>query len=108
MKAFLDGDAETVEQQLTKILGNTISIFDTKARSEEKEIFYHGILLGLLRCDPDWSVQSNAETGDGFADILIEPENPNMGIIIELKYAQTFSGLDHACEKAWLRFVKTI
>lgn len=100
LKAFLDGDAETVEQQLTKILGNTISIFDTKARSEEKEIFYHGILLGLLRCDPDWSVQSNAETGDGFADILIEPENPNMGIIIELKYAQTFSGLDHACEKA--------
>ena len=89
-----------MEQQLTKILGNIHQYFDTKARSEEKEIFYHGILLGLLRCDPDWSVQSNAETGDGFADILIEPENPNMGIIIELKYAQTFSGLDHACEKA--------
>lgn len=56
------------------ILGKTISIFDKKARDGEKEIFYHGILLGLLRSDPNWLVQSNVEFGDGFADILMEPE----------------------------------
>ena len=39
-------------------------------------------------------IQSNAESGDGFADILIEPEDPDSGIIIELKYSQTFSGLE--------------
>lgn len=100
LKAFTDGNAEDVESQLTKILGNTISIFDTKARSEEKEIFYHGILLGLLRCAGNWLVQSNAESGDGFADILIETEDPDSGIIVELKYAQTFSGLENACERA--------
>ena len=81
-------------------MGSTISIFDTKGRNEEKEIFYHGLLSGLLRSDPNWLVQSNAESGDGFADILAEPEDPDAGIVIELKYSQTFSGLQNACERA--------
>ena len=100
LHAFENGDAGIIENRLNRILTNTISIFDTKARNEEKEIFYHGILLGLLRCEPDWLIQSNIESGDGFVDILIEPENPDAGIIIELKYAQTYAGLEKACEKA--------
>lgn len=100
LKAINEGNAGEIEERLTKILGNTISIFDTKGRNEEKEIFYHGLLLGLLRSDPNWLVQSNAESGDGFADILAEPEDPDAGIVIELKYSQTFSGLQNACERA--------
>ena len=98
--AFEDGDAVKIETRLTKILSNTISILDTKARNEEKEIFYHGILLGLLRCNGNWLVQSNIESGNGFVDILIETEDPDSGIIMELKYAKTFSELEKACEKA--------
>lgn len=56
MKALENGEVEIVEKQFTGILTNTISIFDTKARNEEKEIFYHGMLLGLLRCEPDTGV----------------------------------------------------
>ena len=63
LKAFEDGNAEETERHLNRILGKTISIFDTKARNDEKEIFYHGILLGLLRSDPNWLVQSNVESG---------------------------------------------
>ena len=100
LKAIKEGDAATVEKDLTKILVNTISIFDTKSRKEEKEIFYHGILLGLLRCESEWLIQSNIESGDGLVDILIETDDPEAGIIIELKYAQTFQGLSKACEKA--------
>nr|WP_294528590.1 AAA family ATPase [uncultured Blautia sp.] len=100
LQAFENGDAGIIEKQLTRILGNTISIFDTKARSEEKEIFYHGMLLGLLRCESNWLIQSNIESGDGLVDILIEPENPDAGMIIELKYAQTFDGMEKACERA--------
>lgn len=100
LEAFLNGEAKEIETRLTGILSNTISIFDTKAHKEEKEIFYHGMLLGLLKCNPNWLVQSNAESGDGFVDILIEPEDPDCGIIIELKYAQTFPGLEMACKKA--------
>ena len=100
LKAIKEGDSDTVEKDLTKILVNTISIFDTKSGKEEKEIFYHGILLGLLRCESEWLIQSNIESGDRLVDILIETDNPDAGIIIELKYAQTFQGLSKACEKA--------
>ena len=61
-----------------------ISILDTKARDEQKENFYHGLLLGLLRSERDWLIRSNVESGDGFCDILIEPEDPDAGIVIEL------------------------
>lgn len=100
LQAFENGDVGIIENRLNRILSNTISIFDTKARNEEKEIFYHGILLGLLRCETNWLIQSNIESGDGLVDILIEPEDPDAGIIIELKYAQSFGGLEKACEKA--------
>ena len=55
---------------------------------------------GLLRCESEWLIQSNIESGDGLVDILIETEDPDAGIIIELKYAQTFQGLSKACENA--------
>lgn len=100
LKAFEDGDAKQIEKDLTKILGTTISIFDTKGRKEEKEIFYHGILLGLLRCESEWLIQSNIESGDGFVDILVELEDPDAGMIMELKYAQNFQDLEKACNKA--------
>ena len=99
-QAFLDGDAEKIQKHLTQILGRMISILDTKARDKQKENFYHGLLLGLLRSERDWLIRSNVESGDGFCDILIEPEDPDAGMIIELKYAATFRELDSACEKA--------
>ena len=99
-QAFAEGKAEVVQEQITSILGQTISILDTKARNEEKENFYHGMLLGLLKNHRDWIVKSNVETGDGFADIILKPENPDHGIIIELKYSKTFQGLEKACENA--------
>ena len=99
-RSFTEGDAPQIERQLTDILGQTISILDTKARDEEKENFYHGIMLGLLRGYRNWIVKSNVESGDGFADIIIKPEDPDAGIVIELKYSPTFSSIEKACEKA--------
>lgn len=97
---FVQGKAQAVEKQLTQILGQTISILDTKARHEEKENFYHGLLLGLLRNYGNWIVKSNVEAGEGFADIIIKQENPDAGIIIELKYASSMNALEQACQKA--------
>ena len=100
-QAFLKGDAEGVAAGLTAIMGKMISVLDTKARDAQKENFYHGLLLGLLRSEPTWLILSNAESGEGFSDILIEPRRkPNMGIVIEIKYAATFQGLGEACAKA--------
>ena len=102
-KAFQIGDAEAIQKHLNLVLNKMISIMDTKARDEQKENFYHGLLLGLLRSDPTWLILSNAESGDGFSDILIEPEDLGAGIVIELKYASTFAGLDDACQRAMMQ-----
>ena len=105
-QAFQTGDAETIQKHLNLVMTRMISILDTKARDDQKENFYHGLLLGLLRSDPTWLIMSNVESGDGFSDILIEPDDPDAGIIIEVKYSPTFTGLDEACKKA-LEQVKT-
>lgn len=99
-RAFLDGNAEGIESQLNVILSKMISILDTKARDEQKENFYHGLLLGLLRSEHSWLVMSNIESGDGFGDILIEPEEPDVGIIIEVKYAASITALEKGGRRA--------
>ena len=101
--SFLDGNAEEIQNYLMHILSNMISILDTKARDNQKENFYHVLLLGLLRSDPNWLIHSNAESGDGFSDILIEPENPDAGIIIEVKYSSSFTGLEKSCDTALMQ-----
>lgn len=99
-QALASGDAVAVEKKLNLIMSRMISIMDTKAKEAQKENFYHGLLLGLLRSEPEWLVLSNAESGDGFSDILVETEEPDTGIVIEVKYAAGFGELDGACKKA--------
>lgn len=98
--AFMDGDTDKIQNNLNMILIKTISVLDTKARDEQKENFYHRLLLGLLRNNPDWRIKSNRESGDGFSDISIEPTIPEKGIVVEVKYSNTISGLDDACDRA--------
>ena len=87
--ALKDGNSEVVEQSLNNYLKRTISIRDTFVKKQMKENFYHGILLGILGFQQNWSVSSNKESGDGYSDILIETEDQETGIIIEIKYAET-------------------
>ena len=100
-RAILDKDDKQIARQLNIVMSRMISIIDTKAPDAMKENFYHGLLLGLLRgSNPDWLIKSNRESGDGFSDILIEPEDPDAGIVIEVKYAKAMKELDAACEAA--------
>lgn len=99
-KSLEEGKTDEVEKYLTRTLGNSISVFDTKASEHEKENSYHTFLVGLLAGNSDWLVKSNVEAGDGFADIIVETEDPDAGIIIELKYSKEIAGMEKACEKA--------
>ena len=100
-RAILDKDEKQIARQLNIVMSRMISILDTKAPDAMKENFYHGLLLGLLRgSNPDWLIKSNRESGDGFSDILIEPEDPDAGIVIEVKYAKEMKELDAVCEAA--------
>lgn len=97
--AFKEGDVSAAEERLNAYLMQTISIRDTFVHKEKKENFYHGILLGLLSYEQDWLISSNAESGDGYSDILIEIEEEQIGIVIEIKYAGE-GRLDSACAEA--------
>ena len=99
-KAFEEGDTEGVEQYLNRILSNSISVFDTKARKEEKESSYHNLLVGILTGNADWLVKSNVEAGEGFADIIVETDDPDAGIVAELKYTKNFDDMKMTCQKA--------
>ena len=98
-RAILDKDEKQIARQLNIVMSRMISILDTKAPDAMKENFYHGLLLGLLRgSNPDWLIKSNRESGDGFSDILIEPEDPDAGIVREVKYAKEMKERDAVCE----------
>lgn len=97
--AFAENDITAIEDGFNVYLRKTISIRDTNVRKERKENFYHGILLGLLSGMRGWNVRSNAESGEGYSDISIEIYDRDIGIIIELKYAEK-AALDEACEYA--------
>lgn len=97
--ALQNGDAENVEKIFNKYLRKTVSIRDTSVRKALKENYYHGILIGILGVKDRWGVTSNREMGEGYADILTEPDTGDMGIIIEVKYAHD-GNLGAACQEA--------
>ena len=97
-QAFTSGDTAMIEDMLHDYLWDSISIRDSAVRKGMKENFYHGMLLGLLQSQGTWSIQSNAETGEGYSDISIRtPER--VGIVIEIKYAHE-GNLENACAEA--------
>lgn len=97
--AFQKADARAVEEQFNAYLSRTISIRDTNVHKDKKENFYHGILLGLLSHQEDWYISSNAESGNGYSDILVEIEEESIGIVIEVKYPDG-GDLEKGCQEA--------
>ena len=98
-RAFQENDTKAIEKGFNEYLWNTISIRDTSVRKEMKENFYQGILLGLLAYMDGWLVKSNAESGEGYSDISIEIRQREIGIVIELKYAENGT-FDVSCQEA--------
>lgn len=97
-KAFPVGDVSTIQDMLHDYLWDSISVGDTAVRTNMKENFYHGMILGLLWSQGNWLIQSNVENGEGYSDISVcTPERT--GIVIELKYAKD-GNLEKACREA--------
>ena len=99
--AVQKGDAEGVQNSLNFYLKKIISIRDTASKSR-KENFYHGILLGLLSHRETWYIRSNAESGEGYSDVLIMDEKEDVGIVIEIKYTKNGRAevLEAGCREA--------
>ncbi len=98
-RAFEENNTAAIEKEFAFYLRKTISIRDTNVKKEMKENFYHGVLLGLFGNIDGWKVKSNAESGDGYSDISVEVEDQEIGIVIELKYAEN-AAFGSACREA--------
>lgn len=96
--AFPAGDVSAIQDMLHDYLWDSISVRDTAVRTDRKENFYHGMLLGLLRSQGNWLIRSNAETGEGYSDISVSTPG-RTGIVIELKYANN-GNLESGCAEA--------
>ena len=92
MQYLLEGKEKEVNNILNDILERSISYYDNK------ESFYHGLLLGLLS---EYEVISNEEAGTGRLDIAIRPRNIRDNVvIIECKHAKDEDDLMDASEEA--------
>lgn len=98
--AFENGNAPKVEEILNSIMSRTISVYDPAGPEKEKEKFYHAFLSGILVGNGNWGVHSNKESGDGRPDITVELEDPNKGLVIEVKSCEKVTKLERECEKA--------
>ena len=92
--AVLSGETGIFEDELTKLLISTISYQDYY------ENFYHGFLAGILSSMKDCIVLSNRESGKGRNDIQIKIPMQRKAVIIEIKIAKSYDGLDKACDNA--------
>lgn len=86
-QALLSGDAEAVEEELSKFTERVLSYHDLSRRPEQ---VYHAFVLGLLATlEPDYEVRSNRESGKGRPDVIIRSRRAGRpGAVLELKVAR--------------------
>jgi len=95
-RAVLDGDAETFQDELLKLLSESISYMDSAESS------YHGFMTGLLSRMGGYLMTSNRECGDGRSDLVlyrVDGKN-SQAIIFEFKAVKDVDKLRTASESA--------
>ena len=99
VKAIFDKDANELKTAIVRALRTYISVRDISS-AYAKEYYYHGFFNGYFSASGDEisNYKSNAEAGDGYADILFTDADLSLGVVIELKH--TDDAIDKAAEKA--------
>ncbi len=93
--AFVNKDTQTLQEELTNILYETISSFD------ESENYYHGLVAGLLSGMKGYRTKSNRETGKGRCDLFVKPVSRRKeAFIVEFKTTRRIKELEKKAEEA--------
>ena len=83
IKYLLVGNVEKFEADLKQVLVNVASAYDV---APSPEVFYHGLVLGLVITLNHYEIKSNRESGKGRYDIAVIPRDPQvLGLLFELK-----------------------
>ena len=90
--AILGGDAEIFQSELSKLLAESISFYDSV------ENFYHGFMAGILSRLNEYRVKSNRESGDGRSDLILY--GMDKAVMFELKVAKKAKEMPAECEDA--------
>lgn len=94
-EAILNKEPEIFEEELNKMLVQTISFNDAY------ENFYHGFVAGVLSNMHDYIVKSNREGGTGRSDIYIKSVSKRgIAIVIEFKIAKDIDDLEKRADDA--------
>lgn len=94
-QAVLDGNSEEMEDFLSELLERSISYYDNK------EAFYHGVMVGLFGGLLGYEIKSNREYGNGRPDLVLSPYNPRKSVIIfEFKSCKKYNQMAAGCKAA--------
>ena len=96
------GNADGVQNVIANILDGYVSVRDAATRAKA-ENFYHGFLSALIAGAGKavGNFSSNAEAGDGYADLLFtSPTAPRIGVVIEIKHCAKPGAMEGAASKA--------
>ena len=98
MEHLLHGEGEAFFKLLSEYTKELVSTYD----GGNKESFYHGFLLGMTALlVPDYTVESNRESGYGRFDLAIFPkEAGKAGVLMEFKAAEKEEDLPEKAEEA--------
>jgi hypothetical protein len=91
--AVWSGDAQTMTEEMTKLLRKTISYHDYR------EDFYHAFFAGIF-AGAGYVVESNKEHREGRSDIVVQDYPGDRVAVFEVKYAKSKEQLGKACEVA--------
>ena len=93
--AFVNKDTDTLEEELSEIMFETISSMD------ENESYYHGLVAGLFSPMKGYRTKSNREAGKGRSDLFIKPVSRRKeAFVVEFKVAKKLKDLDKMADEA--------
>ena len=92
-EAVWNGDADTITQEMNKLLRKTISYHDYR------EDFYHAFLAGIF-AGAGYMVESNREHGEGRSDVVVYDATNGNVAVFEAKYSKKLEAMKADCDVA--------
>ncbi len=87
-------NANYIKQFINNILAVMVSYYDTQ------EMFYHGMMLGIISNLYQYEIKSNREDGNGRTDIVLRDDNARRAVIFEFKWCDDMDDLETLPEVA--------
>ncbi len=83
-----DKKSDDIKQFINNILAVMVSYYDTQ------EIFYHGMMLGILSNLYQYEIKSNREDGNGRTDIVLRDMRDDRAVVFEFKWSDKLSEIE--------------